>query len=401
MTYELFEEICSNNKICIWGCGMYGQTYAYWALSAANAEIEYYCDTNYIENKKIKEIPLISKEELYLLQGVFVFVAMKDIRAQEEILAELREHNIPAHVFDLRTFSELCSSLENCNDSKVIDKYQEILNDEVYLSMIFEEKIGHKPNLISPESFNEKLQWLKIHNRDPYYNKLVDKAEVKRVVASIIGQEYVVPTLGTWSRFDDIEFEKMPKQFVLKCTHDSGSIVICSDKEKLDMQEAKKKLSRALSTNLYWMGREWPYKDVQPQILAEEYISSEKYEVLPVYKFFCFGGEPQLIQAIKNDKTAKETVDYYDVSWNRLNIRQNYPNSEVPLEKPKQLGKMTELARTLSAGIPFIRVDFYAFDSKVLFSEFTFFSDCGLEKFYPESEDIRLGNLINIQSKKS
>lgn len=396
MTYELFEEICSNNKICIWGCGKYGQTYAYWSLKSADAEIACYCDSNYVEGREYHGIPQIRKEELFLLQDIFVFVAIKNIGAQEKVLDELRKHNLQAHVFDLQTFSTLCSSLEKCRDANVTCKYQSLISDEAYLSMIFEEKLGHKLNLASPKTFNEKLQWLKIHNRNPYYNKLVDKAEVKNVVARIIGQEYVIPTLGTWMRFEDIDFEKLPEQYVLKCTHDSGSIAICSDRDNFDIQGAKKKLTKALDTNYYWLGREWPYKDIKPRILAEEYICSTKYDVLPVYKFFCFEGEPKLIQAIKNDKTDKETIDYYDISWNRLDIRQNYPNSDVPLERPEQLEKMTELARLLSEGVPFIRVDFYAFDSKVLFSEFTFFSDCGLEKFYPESVDLRLGDLINI-----
>lgn len=274
--------------------------------------------------------------------------------------------------------------------------------DKLYLRFLFRVKMGQKLDLKNPQTFNEKLQWLKIYDRKPEYTTMVDKFTVKRWVAERIGEEYIVPTLGVWESFGDIDFGELPNQFVLKCTHDSGGLVICRDKSVLDRKAAREKLEKCLKKNYYYHSREWPYKNVVPKVIAEEYLQDAKSENLPVYKIFNFKGEPKIIQGIQNDKTEKECIDYFDLNWNKLDMRQNYPNSsrEDMLLRPQQLEKMIELSRKLSSDIPFVRTDFYEVNGKIYFSEFTFYSDGGMAKFYPEMWDKILGEWIKLSDKK-
>lgn len=275
-----------------------------------------------------------------------------------------------------------------------------ILTDKTYIKKQYKAFLGKKLNLKNPQTFNEKLQWLKLYNRKLEYSILVDKQEVKKHISKAIGEEYVIPTLGVWSKFSEIDFNKLPNQFVLKCTHDSGSVVICRDKNSFNMENANKKLSRALRRNMFWHGREWPYKNVKPRIIAEEYINDGDNVCLPVYKFMCFDGEPKIIQSIQNDKQVNESVDYFDTKWNILDIRQGFPNSEKPLAKPENLNKMLKIARELSKGHSFIRIDLYMVGDKIYFSEYTFYSDCGLIPFEPSEWDLKLGSWINLPNKE-
>ena len=229
---------------------------------------------------------------------------------------------------------------------------------------------------------------------------MVDKYEAKKFVASIIGEEYVIPTLGVWDRFDDIDFSTLPKQFVLKCTHDSGGLVIVRDKSKVDIEAAKAKIERSLKRNYFWQSREWPYKNVKPRIIAEKYMSDGNHANLPVYKIFCFNGLPRIIQTIQNDKQKNETIDYFDTNWQLLNLRQNFPNSKTPLCCPSTSLEMQKIAQALAANYSFIRIDLYTIEGKPMFSEYTFFSDAGMAKFDPPEWDKTLGDwlvLPNLQ----
>lgn len=278
---------------------------------------------------------------------------------------------------------------------------QSLLNylpDAAYLKLKYRIRTGKKLDLKDPGTFNEKLQWLKLHDRKPEYTTMVDKAAVKDYVAEQIGREYLIPTLGVWEHFDDIDFDTLPNQFVLKCTHDSGGLVICRDKEKLDREAAKKKIEKSLKTNYFYRSREWPYKDVQPRILAEAYMEDRQHRDLPVYKFFCFHGQPRIIQVIQNDKQANETIDYFDPQWNRLELRQNYPNSPVPMEKPEKLTDMLRIVSKLAGDKPFLRVDLYLVNGDLYFSEYTFYSDAGFSTFHPESWDEILGSWMKLQN---
>ncbi len=272
------------------------------------------------------------------------------------------------------------------------------LPDYDYLKIRFYMRMGSELNLETPQTFNEKLNWIKLYDRKPIYTTMVDKYNVKEYVAGIIGREHTIPTIAVWDKFDDINPAILPERFVLKCTHDSGSVVICKDKSTFDWGAARKKLETARKKNYFWADREWPYKDVQGRIICEEYIDSD-HEVLDVYKIFNFMGEPELIQMIQDDKTENETIDYFDTEWNLLDLRQNYPNSTKHREKPEMLEVILTFARKLSEGIPFVRTDFYISRGKVYFSEFTFFSDSGCERFYPDKWDKILGDKIQLPVK--
>ncbi len=416
------------------------------------------------------------------------------------------------------------------------------MSDETYLKIGYRIRMGKRLNLDNPQTFNEKLQWLKIHDRKPEYTTMVDKYEAKKYVAERIGEEYVIPTLGVWDKFDDIDFDSLPDQFVLKCTHDSGGLVICRDKSTLDIKKARRKIENCLKHNFYYSNREWPYKDVKPRIIAEKFmvdesgyelkdykifcfdgaakamfiasdrsipgeetkfdfydmnfkhlpftnghpnstkeikrpesfeemkslaeklskdipqaridfydingkvyfgevtfshwsgmmpfvpekwdytfgefvkipekfgggvlifkagymiwIHKQKEKSLDVYKFFCFDGHPYILQMIQNDKQENETIDYYDMKWNRLNLKQNYPNSKIQASTPAKLSEMVDIAKKLSQNKKgFIRVDLYFINDKIFFSEYTFFSDAGFAAFYPPEWDKTLGNKLNI-----
>ena len=274
------------------------------------------------------------------------------------------------------------------------------LSDADFLKKKYNAVFGRKLNLQSPVSFNEKLQWLKIYDRNPLYTKLVDKYEAKTFIEKKIGKEYVVPLIGVWDKFEDIDFDKLPEQFVLKCTHDSGGLVICKSKEELDIEAARKKISKSLMHNYYLNSRENPYKNVPPRIIAEEFMSDntdfQKDRSLVVYKVLCFNGTPKIIQVIQDDKKAYESIDYFDAEWNLLQLKQNFPNSEIHIEKPEQLEKMLGLSAELAGEIPFIRIDWYVINSKLYFSEFTLYSDAGFARFEPEEWDYKLGEWIDL-----
>lgn len=282
------------------------------------------------------------------------------------------------------------------NIKRYLRKMSRILPDKWAICLDYYRFFGKFPNLKNPKSFNEKLQWLKLYDRNPEYIKMVDKYSAKQYVAERVGEEYVVPNYGVWEHFDDIDFDILPNQFVLKCTHDCGGLVICRDTAKLDKSAAKTKIEESLKRNYYWQGREWPYKNVAPRIIAEKYLEDGDRNTLPVYKVFNFNGEPRIIQAIQNDKQIDESIDYFDTNWNKLDMRQNYPNSEYPFEKPKQLSDMLCLAKKLSEGFAFLRTDFYLVDTKIYFSEYTFYSDAGFAKFFPEKWDRILGDWIQL-----
>jgi len=274
-----------------------------------------------------------------------------------------------------------------------------LMPDKLYLQIVFYINLKQKLNLDNPKTFNEKLQWLKLYNRKPEYTKMVDKLEVKNFVKKVIGAQYIIDTYGVWDKFEDIDFDSLPKKFVLKCTHDSGGLIICKDKEKLDYVECERRIKASLSNNYFVYGREWPYKNVKPKVFAEEYIEDKKYDVLPVYKFMCFDGEPKIIQTIQNDKQSNESIDYFDLEWKLLDIRQGFPNSQKPYEKPKKLREMIEIARIFSKNHPFLRVDLYVVNDEIKFSEFTFYSDGGFMRFDPPLWDGKLGEWISLPSK--
>lgn len=271
------------------------------------------------------------------------------------------------------------------------------MKDEIYLKIMFKLRIGYKLNLKNPEKFNEKLQWLKLYNRNPLYTKLVDKNDVREFIKEKIGEEYLIPQIGLYNTVSEINFQKLPKKFVLKCTHDSGGIVICKDKDKLDLEKAKNKLEKHMKNNYFYWGREWPYKNVKPRIVCEEFIEDGKNEDLIDYKFMCFNGKVKCSFVCLN-RNSKEglNVDFYDREWNKMPFERHYKNSSITIEKPKQYEKMIELSEKLAKDFPFVRVDFYEVKEKIYFGELTFFPGSGFEEFRPEQYDKVLGDWLEI-----
>lgn len=278
-----------------------------------------------------------------------------------------------------------------------------IVPDEPYLKFLYRIRMGKKLNLHPPVTFNEKLQWLKIHDHNPEYSRLVDKSEVKKYIADTIGEQYVIPQLGIWDRAEDIDFDSLPDRFVLKCTHDSGSIVICRDKSRFDKEAAIKLLNKAVKRNFYNSKREWAYKGLKGRIIAEQYMEDTLVEGqsatgdLSDYKIFCFNGEPRTIFVVRGGHQDESRVKrwMYDTNWKlyEAGFHGKQPRTDAE-EKPAQLEEMLELARKLSRDIPFLRVDFYIINGKVYFGEMTFFHMSGCEKFSPESFDKTLGDML-------
>lgn len=271
-----------------------------------------------------------------------------------------------------------------------------ILNDKLYLSITYRIKIGQKLDLDNPQTFNEKLQWLKLYDRNPKYIDLVDKVKVKEYVEKTIGKEYVIPTIAVWDTADDIDFNILPARFVLKCTHDSGSAIICDNKNKLNKNYVKKKLNRALKRKSFYWGREWPYKNVNPLIIAEENIADDKSELLD-YKLMCFNGKVKC-SFVCSERYSMDglKVTFFDEKWNELPFERHYPKSQKAIQCPHNYEKMIELAEKLSKDIPFVRVDFYEKKEQIYFGEMTFFPGSGFEEFRPDLWDRILGEWIKI-----
>lgn len=280
-----------------------------------------------------------------------------------------------------------------------IKKLLKLLPDNIFLQIKYRYKFNKKLDLKKPQTFNEKLQWLKLYDRNPEYTKMVDKYEAKKYVANIIGEEYIIPTLGVYDKFEDINFATLPNQFVIKCTHDSGGLIICKDKTKLNIKEARKKINKSLKRNYFYTGREWPYKNVKPRIIAEQYMVDESGTELKDYKFFCFNGEPKLLFVAK-DRPYATKFNYYDMDFKKLPFKQHYKNFNDYIEKPKGFEKMIELSRKLSKDIPHVRVDFYDINGKVYFGELTFYHFSGFEKFEPEEWDRILGDMLKLPKEK-
>ena len=288
------------------------------------------------------------------------------------------------------------------NLKTIIRASTRLIPDKLFIKIMYYKHFHKFPDLKNPKTYNEKLQWLKLNDRNPRYTKLVDKCDVKQYITDIIGSEYVIPTLGVWDKVEDIDFDALPNQFVLKCTHDSGSIAICKDKSTFNKKAAINMLKRGLKRNGYWYGREWPYKNVKPRIIAEAYMEDEDTAELRDYKFFCFAGEAKLLFiATERQTIGTETkFDFFDMNFNHLKIKNGHPNADILPKKPMQFDKMVELAEKLSIGFPHLRVDFYEVNGKIYFGELTFSHWSGFVPFEPSEWDAKLGSWIQIPSIK-
>lgn len=260
-----------------------------------------------------------------------------------------------------------------------------LLSDKIYLKALYRAHMGYPLNLRNPQTFNEKLQWLKLYNRQPYYTQLVDKIEVKKWVADKIGAEHIIPTYEVWNSAEEINVDKLPKSFVLKCNHSGGNsgVFLVKDKEQFDLESAKKRLAKELKHSIYDNYREWPYKDVYRRVLAEQLLGVG----IEDFKFFCYDGFVESVMVAYERNTGNTKFYFFDKDWNlkRYNIRGKEAPEGFSMPKPKNVDQMFAIASELSKGLPFVRVDLYNINGKIYFGEMTFFPDSGMdEKILPE-----------------
>lgn len=273
------------------------------------------------------------------------------------------------------------------------------LSDETYLKLKFYALIGKKLDLKNPKTFNEKLQWLKLYDRKPEYTMMVDKYLVRDYIKEKLGEEYLIPLLGVWDDPDEIDFDKLPEQFVLKCNHNSGlGMYICKDKSQMDIEKVKTELRKGLAQDYYLSGREWPYKNVRPRIIAEMCMTDESKIELKDYKVMCFNGKAKLIQVHKG-RFVDHTQDFYDTNWNLLDIKQGLKRSDSVMPRPRLLDDMLKMSELLANGISQVRVDWYIVSDKLYFGEITFFDASGFDEFDPEGWNLILGDWISLPDK--
>ncbi len=275
------------------------------------------------------------------------------------------------------------------------------LPDKAFLKLKYKLKTRRSLNLKNPKTYSEKLQWLKLYDHRPVYTAMVDKCEAKKLVSERLGKEYVIPTYGVWDSFDDIDFSKLPEQFVLKCTHDSGGLVICKDVTSFDKIAAKTKLEKSLKRNYYRHGREWPYKNVKPRILAEAYMEDANDGELRDYKFFTFGGVPKLLYIAQGRGREGETyADFYDMNGTHLDIEIDHHCAPQAPQLPLCFKEMQQLAEKLASDTPQLRVDFYEVGGRIYFGEMTFFHCSGFMSFTPSQWDQKLGSWVELPTKQ-
>ena len=265
-----------------------------------------------------------------------------------------------------------------------------IKSDELFIKLEYFSGMKRFPNL-----YNEKLQWLKLHCKDEKYTLLVDKYESKLLVKNLVGGGYIIPTLGVWDSFNEIDFDKLPNQFVLKTTHDSGGVVICKDKKTFDKETARKKLQKSLKHNFFYEHREYPYKNVKPRIIAEKFMVDESGTELKDYKFFCFDGEVKML-FVATDRPFDTRFDFFDTDFNHLPFKQGHPLATKEIKKPRGFEEMKRVATVLSKGMPHVRVDLYDINGKIYFGELTFFHFSGNVPFEPEEWDYKVGEWLRL-----
>lgn len=276
--------------------------------------------------------------------------------------------------------------------------------DEQFLKLKYKYLFGSELHLDPPVTFNEKLNWLKLHDRNPKYTTMVDKYAAKQYVGNIIGEQHIIPTLGVWDRFENIDFNALPDQFVLKCTHDSGGIVICKDKKKMDIDAARKKINKMLKRKFYYESREWPYKNVKPRIIAERYMVDESGIELKDYKFFCFDGVPKFmfVACDRENKNEETKFNFYDMDFNLMPFTNGHPNApDGRITKPQAFDEMKKIAAKLSKDIKHVRVDLYDINGNIYFGELTFYHWSGMVPFDPPEWDVKLGQLLELPKQEN
>lgn len=280
----------------------------------------------------------------------------------------------------------------------IICKCAGLIPSGLYLKLLYKIKTGRKLHLKDPKTYSEKLNWLKVYDHNPLYTKLVDKYEVREYVEEKIGGEYLIPLLGVWDSFEEIDFATLPEKFVLKCTHDFGSVVIVEDQSTMNQEEARKVINDELKYNFYYRGREWAYKNVKPRVIAEQFMSDGNAR-LTDYKFFCFGGKVEFM-FIATGRGSDLRFDFFSRDFQHLDTTNGVPTADIVPQKPKLYNEMVRLAEKLAEGIDNVRVDLYEIGDRVYFSEMTFYHNGGMVAFDPYEMDVALGQKFIMTEKK-
>lgn len=283
----------------------------------------------------------------------------------------------------------------------LVKNFGQWLPDSTYIKLRYRYQLGKQLNLKAPKTFQEKLQWLKLYDRNPEYTMMVDKVRVKDYVASKVGSKYVVPMIGVWDKPEDIDWDALPDRFVLKTNHSGGNtgVLICRDKGSFDRQNAITRLNASLKFDIFRSSREWPYKNIKKMVFAEEYLETAPgQEDLPDYKFFCFNGEVKALFVATERQNPSEEVkfDFFDADYNHLPFRQGHENARVTPKKPQSFDEMKKIAATLSKGIPHVRVDLYEVNGRPVFGELTFCHFGGVVPFEPEEWDFKFGEWLKL-----
>ncbi len=279
-------------------------------------------------------------------------------------------------------------------------RFAPLFPEKMYLKVLFKNRMNSKLDLKNPKTFSEKLQWLKLYDRKPEYATMVDKAEVKKYISEKLGEEYLIPTIGIYESVAEIPFDDLPEKFIIKCTHDSGSVFICDKKKDINFDEIKTKLTQNLKTPFFYCSGEWVYKNVKPQVIVEEFISDENGNSPVDYKFFCFNGVMEIFK-IDYNRFTKRAANYYNKKCELLEIGKvnSIPDPTIKLDLPDNFKEMVEITEKLSKGIPFLRVDLYSVNNRIYFGELTFYPSSGIEAFVGDGDNI-MGDLLILPKRK-
>lgn len=283
-----------------------------------------------------------------------------------------------------------------------LNKLSFLFPDKLYLRLQFRLRMGYCIDFKRPQTLSEKIQWLKLNYKNPLFPSLVDKYSVKEYVSQLIGKGHIIPTLQVWSNPDEIDFDSLPQQFVLKTTHGGGNsgVIICKDKNCFDKRATIEKLRKALKQDIYKDFREWPYKFIKKRIIAEKYMAQEDGTPLVDYKFFCFNGIPRFIYVSQNIPGDRRTISaFLDMNWEMLPFKKKNENHAVSYPpKPESFDELKRIALLLANGFPFVRIDLYEINKEVYFSEYTFFPSSGMQPYEPTEWDRKLGDMLDLPS---
>lgn len=386
------------SNICLFGAGDIGKSFAYDFITTAGIKIDFYCDNNIPEGTEIRDgVKVESIDRIISAKGdIIVFISVSK-RYQGEIYKQLCSIT-DAEIYDIENYYFFPRAMDEIESlGRGVQRiFWNYYDDETYLYRRYRERTGKTLDLIKPKSFNEKLQWLKLNDRNPLYTKLADKVEVKRYVCEQLGSGHTIPTIAIYEEPEDIDIDELPEKFVLKCTHDGG-IIVCDKSEKdFNIKSVRKELQGRMERNYYWYDRGWEYKNIKPRIICEPFVTDETKTELRDYKVFCFSGQPELIEVDYN-RFNNHKRNLYTTNWEFVDSEILFPSDKNHIiERPQKLSEMLEYASILSKGIPHVRVDFYLCGNDVLIGEMTFRHGSGCEQFRPNSFGDWLGDFIDI-----